>query len=32
MAATDWAVIIVVFGILAACLAFDLWVRSKERD
>ncbi len=31
MEATDYIVVAVVMGILFACLAFDLWVRSKER-
>lgn len=26
----DWVVISVVFGVLLACLAFDLWVRSRD--
>lgn len=30
MVATDFVVIAVIFGILIACLLFDLWVRSRE--
>jgi len=28
---TDYVVIAVIFGILIAVIAFDLWVRSKEQ-
>jgi hypothetical protein len=31
MAATDWIVIVVILGILVACIVFDLWIRSRER-
>jgi hypothetical protein len=27
----DWIAIAVVLGILVAMLAFDLWIRSKDR-
>lgn len=30
MVMTDWIVIAVVFGILIACLIFDIWVRDRE--
>lgn len=30
MAVTDWIVIGTVFGILAACLVFDAWVRRRQ--
>lgn len=32
MELTDYIVIAVVFGILAACLVVDLWVRSREDE
>ncbi len=31
MKLTDWIVIAVVFGILAACLAVDLWIRNRDQ-
>jgi hypothetical protein len=31
MVTTDWIVIAVILGILAGCIAFDLWLRSRER-
>lgn len=31
MKATDWIVIVVIFGILIACLVFDQWVRRQDR-
>lgn len=31
MAVTDWIVIVVILGILVACIVFDLWIRSRER-
>ncbi len=29
--ATDWIVIVVIFGILIACLIFDQWVRKQDQ-
>lgn len=31
MAVTDRIVIVVILGILVACIVFDLWIRSRER-
>jgi hypothetical protein len=29
---TDYVVIAVIFGILAACYAVEMWVRSKDKE